>query len=384
MMSGDAGGGTVRIGGDFHGQGATPTAQATVVQQGATINANAITTGNGGNVTVWADDYTDYEGFIEARGGSQSGNGGFVETSGKLNLDMSGLVDASAAFGNPGIWLMDPNNLTVNGSTTTNAGSSPSWTAGGGGGNVLNTDINTALNGGTAVTLTATGVIEISANISKTSGTTTSLTLSAGQDITMDTNTSITSTSNALNVTFDADTAGSGGAIVMNTGSHTTTNNGSVTFGGNEATPSNIVAGTGYAIGDATYAAGININGATVNAGSGTVIMNGQGYGSAPMPMASKCRLQGWLKAPAVTVYGQGGGGGGNGGDYGVYVTGSSSTIETTGAGGAHGLRHRRRCQRQWQQQRRHLCHWERQPSGHQHRNNYYQWHWRRRWRQCF
>ncbi len=64
--SGDAGGGTVRIGGDFHGQGATATALHTIVESGATIDASAITSGHGGNVTVWADDWTNFAGSILA------------------------------------------------------------------------------------------------------------------------------------------------------------------------------------------------------------------------------------------------------------------------------------------------------------------------------
>ena len=88
--SGDAGGGNIKIGGDFHGQGTTPTALNTYVDANALINANAITTGNGGNVAVWADDYTNFCGNIYCHAAAaQSGNGGYVETSGKINLEMT-------------------------------------------------------------------------------------------------------------------------------------------------------------------------------------------------------------------------------------------------------------------------------------------------------
>ena len=69
--SGDAGGGSIKIGGDFHGAGATPTALHTIVESGATIDASAITTGNGGKVAVWSDDETDFFGNILARGRSK-------------------------------------------------------------------------------------------------------------------------------------------------------------------------------------------------------------------------------------------------------------------------------------------------------------------------
>ena len=84
------------VGGDFHGQGSTPTALATVVESGSTISADAITSGNGGQVAVWSDNYTNFAGNISARGGATRGNGGYVETSGHV-LDTFGTVDASAA-----------------------------------------------------------------------------------------------------------------------------------------------------------------------------------------------------------------------------------------------------------------------------------------------
>src|SRR5207302_4563489 len=81
--SGDAGGGTVLIGGNFHGAGPEQNASQTIVAQDATINADAVTTGNGGNVAVWSNDGTQFFGSVSARGGAQRGDGGFVEVSGE-------------------------------------------------------------------------------------------------------------------------------------------------------------------------------------------------------------------------------------------------------------------------------------------------------------
>jgi hypothetical protein len=50
--SGAAGGGSIRVGGDFHGQGATLTARRTLVESGATLTADAAEKGNGGTVVV--------------------------------------------------------------------------------------------------------------------------------------------------------------------------------------------------------------------------------------------------------------------------------------------------------------------------------------------
>ncbi|HEY9832918.1 MAG TPA: filamentous hemagglutinin N-terminal domain-containing protein, partial [Stenomitos sp.] len=81
-VSGDAGGGTALIGGDYQGKGQVPNATQTFVGSNVSINADAISTGNGGKVILWADEATRFYGNISARGGSLAGNGGFVEVSG--------------------------------------------------------------------------------------------------------------------------------------------------------------------------------------------------------------------------------------------------------------------------------------------------------------
>lgn len=116
--SGKAGGGVIAIGTDIAravgGPSVTPTKLASnvIVQHGATIAADAIINGNGGHVTVLSADTTDIGGVITAKGGARGGNGGLVETSG-TNLGVTGSVDASAAFGNAGTWLLDPVFLNV-------------------------------------------------------------------------------------------------------------------------------------------------------------------------------------------------------------------------------------------------------------------------------
>ena len=115
--SGVDGGGTVLIGGDYQGQGDTKTATRTYIGPDAVIQADAIDTGDGGRVIVWADDQTKFTGHISARGGADSGDGGFVEVSGKSELGFYGQVDVNAQNGAAGIVLLDPRNITiVNGS----------------------------------------------------------------------------------------------------------------------------------------------------------------------------------------------------------------------------------------------------------------------------
>jgi len=111
--SGDAGGGSILVGGDYKGQGTVPNAKYTLVDSATTLNADAIATGNGGKVIVWADNATAYYGSLTARGGSQSGNGGMAEVSGKQTLIYQGKADLSAAKGAAGSLLMDPDNIVV-------------------------------------------------------------------------------------------------------------------------------------------------------------------------------------------------------------------------------------------------------------------------------
>ena len=69
--SGDMGGGTILIGGDYQGSGDTPTATTVTIDNGTEIYADAIQQGDGGKVIVWADHTTEFNGNIYARGGAE-------------------------------------------------------------------------------------------------------------------------------------------------------------------------------------------------------------------------------------------------------------------------------------------------------------------------
>ncbi len=112
-VSGDLGGGRALVGGAFQGLGPEPNALRTYVGGGATIAADAITGGDGGEVIVWADENTRYYGAISARGGAGGGDGGSVEISGKQNLAFFGTADVSAPLGSAGRILLDPDNITI-------------------------------------------------------------------------------------------------------------------------------------------------------------------------------------------------------------------------------------------------------------------------------
>lgn len=112
--SGSAGGGAVKVGGDRKGTGTTPRAQVTTVARGATIDASARDQGDGGTIIVWSDQKTRFDGLARARGGAAGGDGGFVETSSRGTLTIErGRVDASAALGQAGNWLLDPTDIVI-------------------------------------------------------------------------------------------------------------------------------------------------------------------------------------------------------------------------------------------------------------------------------
>ena len=250
--SGGAGGGAVRIGGDFHGLGTLGWAATTVVDDATTIKADAIMSGPGGTVVLWSGNLTTFGGLISAQGGAQGGDGGSVEVSSKGVLDYRGVTDLSAVKGITGTLLLDPFNLTIgnaNSGTTPNPCAPPTCTSSANGatisattlGNALNTASVEILTGGvsgqpgnitvsTALTnwtssntlrLTASGAIAVNAAITNLSGT---LVLSSPGAITQ---TAAIKVSNLLLL-------GTGGTYTLNNSSNTigtlAGNTGSVSF----------------------------------------------------------------------------------------------------------------------------------------------------------
>ena len=112
--SGAAGGGTVKVGGDYQGKGDLPRSRSTTVEAGSVIKADALQAGDGGRVSVWSDGITRYAGRVSVAGGTSSGKGGFVEVSGKKKLVFEGSVDVAAPHGRGGVLLLDPDVLEIN------------------------------------------------------------------------------------------------------------------------------------------------------------------------------------------------------------------------------------------------------------------------------
>ena len=117
--SGNAGGGTVLVGGDFQGKNVeVQNADKTYVGADASIRADAVTSGDGGKVVVWADESTQFFGSLSAQGGVVSGDGGNAEISGKQFLNARiGRISLGSRNGKAGTLLLDPADIVINGGT---------------------------------------------------------------------------------------------------------------------------------------------------------------------------------------------------------------------------------------------------------------------------
>ncbi|WP_457875136.1 MBG domain-containing protein [Pseudomonas aeruginosa] len=160
---GAAQGGSVRIGGDFQGCGELPRAKNATLAKGASIDVSATGKGNGGLAVVWSDGNTRMDGRILARGGAQGGNGGLVETSGKVNLSIadSAYVSVAAPYGNGGTWLLDPTTLRIvaSGGTSGSVGGAN----GASGDATVNASVVTGALAGGKVTLSASDRLSVEA-----------------------------------------------------------------------------------------------------------------------------------------------------------------------------------------------------------------------------
>ncbi len=317
--SGAAGGGKILVGGDYQGSGTTPRAKTTSVDAGSKLTADAISTGNGGKVIVWSDDATIFSGNISAKGGATRGDGGLVETSGKRHLEVTtnSAVDATAANGHSGLWLLDPNNLSITNadanvtavtpfSTTNDSATLSALPA---------SNLIAALNGGTSVivqtaslgTNAQLGDISVDAPVTWTSAAT--LTLTAANNITI--NQPITATVGNGSLTLNANTAVAG--AISNTAAGTI-NLGNGTLLANSGT-------AGIALGSAAVTAGtvnfqstgaVAINNAA-NAISNVASINSTAGGNVAIATASALAIgAGGISAPGQAISLTTSGGAGN------------------------------------------------------------------------
>ncbi|MBI5658621.1 MAG: filamentous hemagglutinin N-terminal domain-containing protein [Nitrosomonadales bacterium] len=340
-VSGDAGGGTALIGGNFQGKGPEQNATQTYVGSGATINADAISNGNGGKVIVWANDTTRYYGSISAKGGAQSGDGGFVEVSGKHALDFNGAVTTLAPNGRIGTLLLDPDYIIV----ATGGLQNLEGTAGGGNPNLLGFNEYTTAQTDTftIAPLTLNGLaatVTLQAAIDLTITDAVNLTTAgagfigqAGNDIVL--NNSITTNGGVITLTANDATSG------VATGAGSITGGGALTSAGSAVTAS-----AGGAITLSTSGTGTITVGAIDSHGGGGVALTAGGNGG----LVSITTVDGNITTGTINTSGGNAGAatagaafaGGNAGGVTVQVTGATASrvlglgaITATGGAGS-------------------------------------------------
>jgi hypothetical protein len=94
-------------------------AKTVTVAEQAVVDASSTHKGNGGEINIWSSLKTTVAGTFKAHGGKAGGNGGFIETSATLVLEIlrTTIVDVTAALGRMGTWLLDPEDMVIGAST---------------------------------------------------------------------------------------------------------------------------------------------------------------------------------------------------------------------------------------------------------------------------
>jgi len=239
----------------------------------SSINVNATDNGDGGHIVIWSDGQTTAQGTLSAKGGANGGNGGLIETSGH-SVDFTGIrIDASAAHGTGGAWLVDPTDLTIDATAAAT--------------------IDNALNNGTGVTLLTNADGTTSAGLGNTSP--------GNGDINIDAAISASSQAAALkleasnNININASVTGNPLTFVMQAGGSVNINNSVAVSALTIVAQGNIIVGSGtgqFSAGGMTLTAAGDINIATNGANSyfgtnptiasgGSVSINGGAAGGA-------------------------------------------------------------------------------------------------------
>jgi filamentous hemagglutinin family protein len=186
-----------------------------IVETGAKIAANAKVAGDGGKIIIMSGKNTVVDGKLSAQGGTQYGNGGLIETSSKEVLQLGNNLSVNAgsrsSSGKSGTWLLDPFDLIINSFAAqiisnvlnssnvrvevNNLGCTAfgACTSNGSGNLTLANGANIEKTSGnkTSLTLVATGNIDIFGNILSQAGASLDVFMEAGSQIHLDANAQI-------------------------------------------------------------------------------------------------------------------------------------------------------------------------------------------------
>jgi len=369
--SGAAGGGTVHFGGGAAGGDPTiRNANAIWMSPSASLHADGLVNGNGGNVVAYSETASRIYGTLSAKGGPQGGNGGLIETSGYA-LDTTGAkIDASAPQGQGGRWLLDPFDVNIvavlpegtAGPTQSETGPGDPNTVMFGpltaGTNILATQITDPLSHGMSVTVSTgfdtadnlAGDINVETALVTTGTAPVTLKLSASGSVLVSNN--ITSTAGPLSIVLDANVDGSSPTtgLVSLVGVTLSTNGGSLTIGSNGTSPVLINTSTintangdltifgtlpandiaiGYQI---TNKAGVMVIDSTIATGGGALTLTGTALGPDTSGVAistDEATTSLTTTSGALSITGTATAGGG--GNDGVFVVGNN--LIQTGSG---------------------------------------------------
>ncbi|MCG8312540.1 MAG: filamentous hemagglutinin N-terminal domain-containing protein, partial [Pseudomonadales bacterium] len=169
---------------------------------GSVATANGGEQGNGGNVVYFSDERALFEknAGIESKGGHLTGDGGFVEVSGRHWVSAQGSVDTRAQNGNTGVYLIDPTDITIVAGNTLVGGSfgTGTWTSDANSATIGADDINDQLLTSNVIINTdtadgggpygGTGDINVNAAIDLNGGTTNTLSLVADNNLNINAN----------------------------------------------------------------------------------------------------------------------------------------------------------------------------------------------------
>jgi filamentous hemagglutinin family protein len=114
-VSSESQGGKIALGTEPH------SAYNVRVHGDASLKADAHVKGNGGEIYIFADNATLFYGSASAQGGTESGDGGFIEISGKQFIDLQGPVSTFSPQGKSGTFFIDPFDLTIDDGVANNA-----------------------------------------------------------------------------------------------------------------------------------------------------------------------------------------------------------------------------------------------------------------------
>ena len=101
-------GGRIEVGGTDLGADTAPSSSETQITSTAILDASS-DSGKGGHIVVWSDGHTDFSGVANAT--SRSGEGGFIEASGKT-IEFANIAN-NILLGSGGHFLLDPEDITI-------------------------------------------------------------------------------------------------------------------------------------------------------------------------------------------------------------------------------------------------------------------------------